>query len=65
LLPDANQEPGSNKQQASGPTKEKIVYKDDIIKVTTRRSRRKKEGEPSAAENATSKTLENSTAENA
>ncbi|KAM0846921.1 hypothetical protein ACQ4PT_055419 [Festuca glaucescens] len=65
LLPDANQEPSSNRQQTSGPTKEKIVYKDDIVKVTTRRSRRKKEGEPSAAENATSKTLENSTAENA
>jgi polyribonucleotide nucleotidyltransferase len=64
LLPDANQEPSSNKEQTSGSVKEKVVYKDDIIKVTTRRSRRKKEGEPSAAENATGKTLENSTAEN-
>uniref|UniRef100_A0A453BK25 Uncharacterized protein n=2 Tax=Aegilops tauschii TaxID=37682 RepID=A0A453BK25_AEGTS len=31
--------------------------------MTTRRSRRKKEVEPSAAENATPKTLENSTAD--
>ncbi|KAM3366162.1 hypothetical protein ACQJBY_015580 [Aegilops geniculata] len=63
LLPDANQEPGSIKQQTSSSVKEKVVYKDDIIKMTTRRSRRKKEVEPSAAENATPKTLENSTAD--
>ncbi|VAH30258.1 unnamed protein product [Triticum turgidum subsp. durum] len=63
LLPDANQEPGSIKQQTSSSVKEKVVYKDDIIKMTTRRSKRKKEVEPSAAENATPKTLENSTAD--
>ncbi|VAH45793.1 unnamed protein product [Triticum turgidum subsp. durum] len=63
LLPDANQEPGSIKQQMSSSVKEKVVYKDDIIKMTTRRSRRKKEVEPPAAENATPKTLENSTAD--
>lgn len=62
LLPDANQEPGS---QTSSSVKEKVVYKDDIIKMTTRRSRRKKEVEPPAAENATPKTLENSTADSA
>ncbi|KAI5013458.1 probable polyribonucleotide nucleotidyltransferase 1, chloroplastic [Hordeum vulgare subsp. vulgare] len=65
LLPDSNQEPSSIKQQTSSSVKEKVVYKDDIIKMTTRRSRRKKEVEPSAAENATPKTLENSTADSA
>ncbi|KAL6880604.1 hypothetical protein ACP4OV_012169 [Aristida adscensionis] len=52
LLPDANPE-SDNKQQTSGSTKEKAPLKDDLIKMTTRRSRRKKQSESSGAENAT------------
>jgi len=61
LLPDADSESNS-KQQSSGSTKEKAPQKDDLIKMTTRRSKRKKQSEPSGAENATTKTLEKSAA---
>ena len=58
LLPDADSESNS-KQQSNGSTKEKVPQKDDLIKMTTRRSKRK-QSEPSGAENATTKTLEKS-----
>ncbi|KAG2631909.1 probable polyribonucleotide nucleotidyltransferase 1, chloroplastic isoform X1 [Panicum virgatum] len=58
LLPDVDSESNS-KQQSSGSTKEKAPQKDDLIKMTTRRSKRK-QSEPSGAENATTKTLEKS-----
>jgi polyribonucleotide nucleotidyltransferase len=61
LLPDADSEPNSN-QQTGSSTKEKVPRKDDLIKMTTRRSRRKKQSELSGAENATTKTLEKSAA---
>jgi len=60
LLPDADSESNS-KQQSSGSTKEKVLQKDDLIKMTTRRPKRK-QSEPSGAENATTKTLEKSAA---
>uniref|UniRef100_A0A0E0AG84 polyribonucleotide nucleotidyltransferase n=1 Tax=Oryza glumipatula TaxID=40148 RepID=A0A0E0AG84_9ORYZ len=50
LLPDANQE-SSSKQQADGSTREKTPQKDNLVKMTTRRPRRKKQAEPSTAEN--------------
>uniref|UniRef100_A0A0E0HX39 polyribonucleotide nucleotidyltransferase n=1 Tax=Oryza nivara TaxID=4536 RepID=A0A0E0HX39_ORYNI len=50
LLPDANQE-SSSKQQAGGSTREKAPQKDNLVKMTTRRPRRKKQAEPSTAEN--------------
>ncbi|KAG0541763.1 hypothetical protein BDA96_02G045400 [Sorghum bicolor] len=56
LLPDADSE--SN----SGSTKEKAPQKDDAIKMTSRRPRRKRQSEPFGAENATIKTLEKSAA---
>ncbi|PUZ68534.1 hypothetical protein GQ55_2G036100 [Panicum hallii var. hallii] len=59
LLPDGDSESNS-KQQSSGSTKEKAPQKDDLIKMTTRRPKRKKQSEPSGAENATTKTLEKS-----
>jgi len=61
LLPDADSE-SNCKQQSSGSTKEKVPQKDDLIKMTTRRPKRKKQSEPSGAENATTKTLEKSAA---
>ncbi|RLM84372.1 putative polyribonucleotide nucleotidyltransferase 1, chloroplastic [Panicum miliaceum] len=61
LLPDADSESNS-KQQSSGSTKEKAPQKDDLIKMTTRRPKRKKHSEPFGAENATTKTLEKSAA---
>ena len=61
LLPDADSE-SNCKQQSSGSTKEKAPQKDDLIKMTTRRSKRKKQSEPSGAENATTETLEKSAA---
>ncbi|KAF8732188.1 hypothetical protein HU200_016162 [Digitaria exilis] len=61
LLPDGDSESNS-KPQSSGSTKEKAPQKDDLIKMTTRRSKRKKQSEPSEAENATMKTLEKSAA---
>ncbi|WVZ62046.1 hypothetical protein U9M48_011835 [Paspalum notatum var. saurae] len=61
LLPDSDSESNS-KQQASGSSKEKATHKDDLIKMTTRRARRKKQSEPSRGENATTKTLEENTA---
>lgn len=64
LLPNADSESNS-KQQTSGSTKEKVPQKDDLIKMTTRRARRKKQSEPSGAENATTKTLEKSAAASA
>ncbi|CAO1949011.1 unnamed protein product [Urochloa humidicola] len=62
LLPDADSE-SNGKQQSSGSssTKEKVPQKDDLIKMTTRRPRRKKQSEPSGA-NATTKSLEKSAA---
>ncbi|CAN6171035.1 unnamed protein product [Urochloa humidicola] len=62
LLPDADSE-SNGKQQSSGSssTKEKVPQKDDLIKMTTRRPRRKKQSEPSGA-NATAKSLEKSAA---
>ncbi|KAJ1287886.1 hypothetical protein BS78_02G044900 [Paspalum vaginatum] len=57
LLPDSD--PESNSKQQSGSAKEKAPRKDDLIKMTTRRPRRKKQ---SGAENATTETLEESTA---
>ncbi|KAB8104451.1 hypothetical protein EE612_037365 [Oryza sativa] len=50
LLPDANQE-SSSKQQAGGSTREKAPQKDNLVKMTTRRPRRKKQAEASTAEN--------------
>ncbi|CAN6196978.1 unnamed protein product [Urochloa humidicola] len=61
LLPDADSESNS-KQQSSGSTEEKVPQKDDLIKMTTRRPRRKKQSEPSGAENATAKSLAKSAA---
>ena len=61
LLPDGDSESNS-KQQTSGSTKEKAPQKDDLIKMTTRRPRRKKQSEPSGAEIATTKTFEKSIA---
>uniref|UniRef100_A0A0E0LHJ9 polyribonucleotide nucleotidyltransferase n=1 Tax=Oryza punctata TaxID=4537 RepID=A0A0E0LHJ9_ORYPU len=49
LLPDANQESG-NKQQASGSSREKTPQTDNLVKMTTRKPRRKKQAEPSTAE---------------
>lgn len=56
LLPDVDSE--SN----IGSTKEKVPQKDDVIKMTTKRPRRKKQSEPSGAENATTKALAKSAA---
>lgn len=56
LLPDVDSE--SN----IGSTKEKVPQKDDVIKMTTKRPRRKKQPEPSGAENATTKALAKSAA---
>jgi len=56
LLPDADSESNSS------PTKEKAAQKDDAINMTSRRPRRKRQSEPSGAENATTKTLAKSTA---
>jgi polyribonucleotide nucleotidyltransferase len=56
LLPDADSESNSS------PTKEKAPQKDDAINMTSRRPRRKRQSEPSGAENATTKTLAKSTA---
>jgi len=56
LLPDADSE--SN----SGSTKEKAPQKDEAIKMTSRTPRRKRQSEPSGAENATTRTLEKSAA---
>ncbi|CAL5066912.1 unnamed protein product [Urochloa decumbens] len=61
LLPDADSESNS-KQQSSGSTNEKVPQKDNLIKMTTRRTKRKKQSEPSGAENATTKSLEKSAA---
>jgi polyribonucleotide nucleotidyltransferase len=62
LLPDADSESNIN-QQSGGSAKEKVQRKDDLIKMTTtKRPRRKKQFEPSGAENATTKTLEKSAA---
>uniref|UniRef100_A0A0D9WVY2 polyribonucleotide nucleotidyltransferase n=1 Tax=Leersia perrieri TaxID=77586 RepID=A0A0D9WVY2_9ORYZ len=58
LLPDANQE-SSSKQQASDSTREKTPQKDNLVKMTTRRPRRKKQAEPSTVENATANTPAN------
>ncbi|XP_066389482.1 probable polyribonucleotide nucleotidyltransferase 1, chloroplastic [Miscanthus floridulus] len=56
LLPDADSE------SSSGSTKEKAPQKDDAIKMTSRTPRRKRQSEPSGAENATTRTLEKSAA---
>lgn len=56
LLPDADSESNSS------PTKEKAPQKDDAINMTSRRPRRKRQSEPSGAENATTKTLAKSAA---
>ncbi|GJN10191.1 hypothetical protein PR202_ga28265 [Eleusine coracana subsp. coracana] len=65
LLPEAEANPESNsKPQTSGSMKEKTSQKDDVIKMTTRRPRRKKqsESESSRTEKATAKALEKSAA---
>ncbi|GJN24625.1 hypothetical protein PR202_gb12378 [Eleusine coracana subsp. coracana] len=65
LLPEAEANPESNnKPQTSGSMKEKTSQKDDVIKMTTRRPRRKKqsESESSRTEKATAKALGKSAA---
>jgi polyribonucleotide nucleotidyltransferase len=63
LLPDGNPE-SDGRQQTGDSTKEKATQKDGVIKMTTRRPRRKKQSESefSGADKATRKILEKSTA---